>query len=204
MAINSTFYLDAADLSLATKVYLDSGLLNIAPDGFYGDGTISREQLGGILLAAETCPSCDVQTACFEGLSEEGGSVTYINADGDIVTQGPIFLGDTVTIQYLSIISVIGVVEVVCAEAALRNEIGAVDPEAVDVCLEDLDTAIFIVTSVYGEITGNDVVCNSNNPLDTFDGGDLYYRLSLNSDPLNSKVCQVDADGVLSIYIVCS
>ncbi len=39
MAINSQFFLNAADLSLATAVYIDSFLLNIAPDGFYSDGT---------------------------------------------------------------------------------------------------------------------------------------------------------------------
>jgi len=58
MAINSIFYIDAADLATATSVYLDSSLLNIAPDGFYGDGTISRQQSSGILLAADTCVSC--------------------------------------------------------------------------------------------------------------------------------------------------
>jgi hypothetical protein len=55
MAINSTFYLDAADLTTATAVYLDLLLVNIAPDGFYGDGTITRQQSLGILLTAEAC-----------------------------------------------------------------------------------------------------------------------------------------------------
>jgi hypothetical protein len=64
MAINSTFYLDAADLTLATSVYLDSSLLNLAPDGFYSDGTISREQSSGILLTAETCTSCS-ECVCY-------------------------------------------------------------------------------------------------------------------------------------------
>lgn len=59
MAINSTFYLDAADLATATSVYLDSSLLYIAPDGFYRDGIIVREQSLGILLAQANCPSCE-------------------------------------------------------------------------------------------------------------------------------------------------
>lgn len=58
MAVNSTYYLDAADLSLATAVYLDSALSLIAPDGFYADGVISRQQSLGILLTANTCPTC--------------------------------------------------------------------------------------------------------------------------------------------------
>lgn len=149
MAVNSTYYLNAADLTTATAVYLDALLVNIAPDGFYKEGTVVRQQLGGVLLDIETCPTC-------------------------------------------------------FTESAMRSEIGVADPEAVDVCLEDLDTPVFIVTSVEGDITSGDIVCNSDDPLDTFYGGDLYYRLSLDSDPSNSKVCQIDADGVLLVLTVCS
>lgn len=148
MAINSTFYLDSADLATATSVYLDINLTLIAPDGFYGDGTISRQQSSGILLAAETCTACST-------------------------------------------------------ESALRNEIGVADPDTIDVCAEILDTPIFIVTSVAGEITSGDVACNSGDPLDTFDGGNLYYRLSLDSDPLNSKVCLINSVGIIGVYIIC-
>lgn len=55
MAINSTYYLDAADLSTATAVYLNSSLSLIAPDGFYSDGTIYREQSSGVLLTEQNC-----------------------------------------------------------------------------------------------------------------------------------------------------
>jgi len=55
MAINSTYYLDAADLATATAVYLNSSLSLIAPDGFYSDGTISREQSSGVLLTEQNC-----------------------------------------------------------------------------------------------------------------------------------------------------
>jgi hypothetical protein len=58
MAVNSTYYLDAADLSTATAVYLDSLLSLIAPDGFYSDGTIYREQSSGVLLTEQNC-NCD-------------------------------------------------------------------------------------------------------------------------------------------------
>lgn len=58
MAINSTYYLDAADLSTATAVYLDSLLQLIAPDGYYSDGTIVRQQSLGILLEEENCAAC--------------------------------------------------------------------------------------------------------------------------------------------------
>lgn len=81
MAINSTYYLDAADLTLATSVYLDSSLTLLAPDGFYGDGTISREQSLGILLTANACPTCG--TPCGGTIGGSGGQGIYlVNLDG--------------------------------------------------------------------------------------------------------------------------
>jgi len=75
MAINAPFFLDSADLATATAVYLDSSLSNIAPDGFYGDGTITREQSSGILLTAEACPTCG--TPC-------GGTISAISGNQGI------------------------------------------------------------------------------------------------------------------------
>ena len=146
MAINSTYYLDAATLSLATAVYLDSALSLIAPDGFYGDGTISREQSGGILLTANTCSTCSLQ---------EGQ----------------------------------------------RSTIGIVDPESVDVCAEELETVVYIQTSNPLTITSGDIACNSNDPLDIFDGDNLYYLVSLNGD---NFVLQIDNDGEVSVWAACS
>lgn len=76
MALNATYYLDAADLSSATSVYLDSGLSNLAPDGVYGDGTITRQQSSGILLTAEVCETCSVP--CGIDIDTGGVQGTYI------------------------------------------------------------------------------------------------------------------------------
>ena len=81
MAVNSTYYLNAADLTTATAVYLDSALSLIAPDGFYSDGVISREQSLGILLTANACPTCG--TPCGGTISGSGGQGIYlVNLDG--------------------------------------------------------------------------------------------------------------------------
>lgn len=81
MAVNSTYYLNAADLATATAVYLDSALSLIAPDGFYSDGTISREQSLGILLTANACPTCG--TPCGGSIGGSGGQGIYlVNLDG--------------------------------------------------------------------------------------------------------------------------
>ena len=76
MAINSTFYLDAADLTSAVSVYLDSGLNNLAPDGYYGDGTVIRQQSSGILLTAEACVTCP--TPCGTSIGGSGGQGIYL------------------------------------------------------------------------------------------------------------------------------
>lgn len=76
MAVNSTYYLDAANLTLATSVYLDLALTLIAPDGFYADGVISREQSAGILLTPEPCPTCG--TSCGSPILGSGGQGIYL------------------------------------------------------------------------------------------------------------------------------
>ena len=58
MAINATYYLNAANLSTATTVYLDAALTNVAPDGFYRDGAVVRQQSTGVLLSVQECPIC--------------------------------------------------------------------------------------------------------------------------------------------------
>jgi len=91
MAINSTFYLDAADLATATAVYLDLGLTLIAPDAFYGDGTISRQQSSGILLTAEICPECSTPCGTFiDGTSTSG--VSQINLNVGSINTGAIII----------------------------------------------------------------------------------------------------------------
>jgi hypothetical protein len=69
MPINQTYYLDSSSLETATSVYQDSDMLIPADDGYYSSGSISRRQVGGILLAIQPCTSC--LTECgFSGSTE--------------------------------------------------------------------------------------------------------------------------------------
>ena len=65
MAISSNYYIDTSTFATATSVFTDIGLTTLAPDGIYGADGISREQLAGILLTAETCaaPTITLQGA---------------------------------------------------------------------------------------------------------------------------------------------
>jgi len=54
MAATQIFYLNAPTLSDATAVFIDAATLTFAPDGYYSDGSIVRQQTSGILGVAST------------------------------------------------------------------------------------------------------------------------------------------------------
>jgi hypothetical protein len=60
MATSSNYYIDAATFATATAVFTNPGLSITAPDGFYNFGTTTRQQSGGVLLAAVACPACSI------------------------------------------------------------------------------------------------------------------------------------------------
>lgn len=60
MPIAQQYYLNSPSLSSATAVFANSSLSVLAPDGYYSDGAITRQQVGGILLPIVPCPSCGV------------------------------------------------------------------------------------------------------------------------------------------------
>ena len=53
-----TFFINGTSLSNSTAVFLDSEQLICAPDGYYSDGVITRQQVGCSLLPQIACPSC--------------------------------------------------------------------------------------------------------------------------------------------------
>lgn len=57
-----TYFFDTATFANASTVYTDQALSQIAPDGFYSDDIIVREQLTGKLQVAETCDCASTPT----------------------------------------------------------------------------------------------------------------------------------------------
>lgn len=76
MATSATYYLDYASLSGATSVYLNQAQTICAPDGFYSDGVIVREQVGCVLLPQQSCPSC--ATPCGGTINSGGNQGIYL------------------------------------------------------------------------------------------------------------------------------
>ena len=58
MAALATYYYSSVSFSTAVALYTDAALSIFAPDGWYSDESIYRQQASGILFASTTCPSC--------------------------------------------------------------------------------------------------------------------------------------------------
>ena len=52
MAALGTYCFDGLNFSQASALFTDSGLTTLAPDGYYSQGGIIRQQLNGSLLNA--------------------------------------------------------------------------------------------------------------------------------------------------------
>jgi hypothetical protein len=76
MATSSTYFLNAPSLASSTSVFTDDELSILAADGFYSDGVISREQVDGVLLPQQTCPSC--ATPCGTTINASGTQGIYL------------------------------------------------------------------------------------------------------------------------------
>jgi hypothetical protein len=109
MATSSTYYLDAPSLSTATVVYSNAALTTVAANGYYSDGAIMRQQLGGVLLPAVICPACAVP--CGSTISANGAQGVYYlntnlgsNTGAIIIRFNPASVPDGVKAVYNSIV----------------------------------------------------------------------------------------------------
>lgn len=100
MATLGTYYFNGTSFASATSVYTDAALTTLAPDGYYSNGSIIRQQLNGLLLNAQACDSCAVP--CGDGIaaniSNQNGifnaTVDVANSTGAIIVYG--FWGSTI------------------------------------------------------------------------------------------------------------
>jgi hypothetical protein len=109
MATQATYYLDAPSLGSASVIYTDAALSAIAPNGFYSDGTIVREQVDGALLPQVNCPSC--ATPCGGAISASGQQgVYYLDIDlgtdvgAVIISFDPYSVPDGIQATYNSVV----------------------------------------------------------------------------------------------------
>lgn len=71
------FYINGPSLSSSTAVFLDAALTTCAPDGFYSDGIVSREQVDCALLPEQICTACCSDPCSGWTISTLIGTVTF-------------------------------------------------------------------------------------------------------------------------------
>jgi hypothetical protein len=77
MPLPQTFYVNGVSLGSATAVFLDPNLTVCAPNGYYSDGTIVRQQVDCVLLPQQTCPNCCNEVCSSWAFSVTVGSATF-------------------------------------------------------------------------------------------------------------------------------
>ena len=55
------YYFDGATFATALGIYADAELTIAAPNGYYSQGNVLRQQSGGVLGAQQSCPGCGVE-----------------------------------------------------------------------------------------------------------------------------------------------
>ena len=86
MPIPQIYYLDSATLGGATSVFLDQQLTNCAPDGYYSDGTITRQQISCVLLPLQRCLSCATPCSPTDVSLVGSGGIYTFNTDTGVGT----------------------------------------------------------------------------------------------------------------------
>ena len=195
-----------------TIIYVNPAGETITQDLIWQGNFVSIEFIDIISYVGIYEISCNPQAICYEGVWEEGdpahpegGSVTYINADGDTIIQDLIWLGDTVGIVYLEIISFTGVVEADCSFPLAYRTPGANEGEIS--CSSIPPAANFYI---YGGdlscvIADGQIACNTQSLLDKFDGEDKYYLAcyALCADDANNYLIQIGIDGYITVIEAC-
>ncbi len=75
MALLGNYFIDGATLQVATAVFTTQDMTTPAPDGFYADGVVTRQQVNGLLLNTVVCPSCVFP--CGQAIAAGGGQGIY-------------------------------------------------------------------------------------------------------------------------------
>jgi hypothetical protein len=104
MASLDTYYFDGQSFANASAIYTDAALTTLAPDGYYSQGGIARQQLNGVLLNANDCSTCYVD--CGSDLTADISANGVFNADIDMANT----VGAVVAYFYMGTIIPDGVV----------------------------------------------------------------------------------------------
>ena len=77
---NILYYLNGPSLSSSTAIFTDAALQTCAPDGYYYDGLVVRQQTSCVLGPVQSCPSCG-PTCGTNIIKSNTNGVYYINVN---------------------------------------------------------------------------------------------------------------------------
>jgi len=94
----ATYYLDGNTLANSAAVYTNVNLTSCAPDGYYSDGVISRQQIGCVLSPAEECAACHLNCDQILIANDTEIGVYSINTDINSTSIGAVVITFMATI----------------------------------------------------------------------------------------------------------
>jgi hypothetical protein len=183
---------------------LDEGQEDIAPDGFYMIDDVYRQLLDGVLLENVRCNGCTPESFCFDGVWEEGeehpdgGSVTYVDENGDTIVLDMIFLGDKVSVTALEILSYTGVVPSDCPSDFLyilseEEGAGCGYVPTTECQISQVNPVMVTSGDIIYELSGTSLI-----PLN---GGGLFYTIS---NGTIKYVVSISTEGVITVNTPCA
>jgi hypothetical protein len=105
----ATYYLDGNTLANSSVIYTDVNLTSCAPDGYYSDGIISRQQVSCVLSPAEECTGCPKIYKILDCITDKEYYAlgTFFFSLGDVVKYKVGAGGGTGVDEYGTIVSIL-------------------------------------------------------------------------------------------------
>lgn len=218
MPTSSTYYLNAPSLSSANAVFLDADLSTCAPNGYYTDGIVVRQQVDCNLLEPLTCNACGVPCPDTVSLLSSNG-VYYVDVALNefiglmIVTLNPYsnIVGIEVTydsVVYNTISS--GPAGVRQGPAGLPTYVGnnTTDPTCYAGLVGShlLNKYNYVVSSFVADGTETVTVTAPEDQTDTFNPGDCFIAIpkpTSNPQSMQIKLITVCEDTQFDLTFTC-
>jgi len=204
--VSDSYFIDSDSFDTATGIWIDENQTTLAEDGLYMiDGTY-RQLLSGVLLDPVPCPGCETVKYCYTGVYDYpdfehplGGVVTYINENGDTITEDHIWFGDNIFVNALEVISVTGLDPIECP--VLYDWLYVFEPG--ESCTNIPDTPFKIASNSPTELIGLTVAYELDG-VTPFNGYNYHYNISPNPSDSSGYYVQITSDGAIDIDGSCS
>lgn len=174
MPYTEPFYINGPSLSSSTAVFLDAELATCAPNGFYSDGIVSREQVDCVLLPEQICEACCSDPCSGWNITTLIGTVTvrYESCSAQAIVEqtftGP--FDEDLCVVYGTI------PEIIFGKASLTQR------QSCGCCTQNCNT--YQTFGVVGSVTISYIDCDGLENIETFTGDDQGFCVKNNTTPI--------------------